>query len=175
MKLTIAAKKMQISQAFTSYAETKLNAKLDRFFDDESEAKITLSEQKNFIVLELTVKSGTMIFRAEQSALDKNDALDAAVDKIIRQICKNKTKLGKRIKETAFKEVVLEPVEEQVSYEVIKHKAFTLRPMSVDEAILQMNMLGHGFFMFCNGTTGATNVVYRRDDGNYAVLEPQAE
>ena len=65
--------------------------------------------------------------------------------------------------------------EEQASYEIIKHKTFKMRPMSVDEAILQMNMLGHAFFMFCNGATGAVNVVYRRDDGNYAVLEPSIE
>lgn len=175
MKLIVTAKKMQISQSFTNYAETKLSSKLDRFFSEEAEAKVTLSEQKNLIVLELTVKSGGMIYRAEQNALDKNDALDATIDKIIRQISKNKTKLGKRIREGAFKDVVLEPVEEQVDYEVIKRKSFTLRPMMVDEAILQMNMLGHAFFMFCNGTTGAVNVVYRRDDGNYAVLEPTAE
>ncbi|MBQ8906765.1 MAG: ribosome-associated translation inhibitor RaiA [Ruminococcus sp.] len=173
MKLTITAKKMQISPNFNTYAESKLNTKLDRFFEDGADAKITLAEQKNFIILELTVKSGTMIYRAEQSALDKNDALDAAIDKIIRQICKNKTKLGKLIRDGAFKEMNVDPVEEQVSYDVIKQKEFTLRPMSVDEAILQMNMLGHGFFMFLNAATGIINVVYRRDDGNYAVLVPK--
>lgn len=173
MKVTITAKKMQISPNFNTYAESKLEAKLDRFFNEDADAKITLTEQKNFIILELTVKSGSMIYRAEQSALDKNDALDAAIDKIIRQICKNKTKLGKLIRENAFKDVAVEPVEEQVSYEVIKHKEFTLRPMTVDEAILQMNMLGHGFFMFLNAASGTINVVYRRDDGNYAVLEPK--
>lgn len=79
---------MQIAQSFSTYAEGKLSAKLDRFFEGDADAKITLSEQKNLIVLELTVKAGSMIYRAEQTALDKNDALDAAIDKIIRQICK---------------------------------------------------------------------------------------
>lgn len=175
MKLIVTAKKMQIAQSFSTYAEGKLSAKLDRFFEGDTDAKITLSEQKNLIVLELTVKAGSMIYRAEQTALDKNDALDAAIDKIIRQICKNKSKLGKRIKEGAFRDLPMDAVEEQASYEIIKHKTFKMRPMSVDEAILQMNMLGHAFFMFCNGATGAVNVVYHRDDGNYAVLEPSIE
>ena len=148
MKLIVTAKKMQIAQSFSAYAESKLSAKLDRFFEGDADAKITLSEQKNLIVLELTVKAGSMIYRAEQTALDKNDALDAAIDKIIRQICKNKSKLGKRIKEGAFRDLPMDAVEEQASYEVIKHKTFKMRPMSVDEAILQMNMLGHAFFMF---------------------------
>ena len=117
-----------------------------------------------------------MIFRAEQRAADKNDALDACIDKIIRQIRKNKTKIEKRLRDNAFAGASYEDeVEEQTQFEVIKHKAFELRPMSLDEAILQMNMLGHSFFMFKNGNTGDVNVVYKRDDGNYAVLEPKKD
>ena len=80
--------------------------------------------------------------------------------------------IEKRLKDTAFKESFAEPVSEQVDYEIIKHKKFDMRPMDVDEAILQMNLLGHSFFMFSNAETGTINVVYKRDDGNYAVLEP---
>ena len=100
-----------------------------------------------------------MIFRAERSAEDKNVALDDAIDKIIRQIRKNK-------------EAFAEPVPEDNDYEVIKYKKFKMRPMDVEEAILQMNLLDHQFFMFTNAKTGQINVVYLRDDGNYAVLEP---
>ncbi len=175
MKLNIMAKKIQIGSSFTDYAEKKLNQKLDKFFEDEAEAKITLAEQRGQIVLELTVKAGNMIYRAEQSAVDKNDALDTAIDKIIRKIRRNKTRLGKRIKESALSEQFADVVEEQTEYNVIRTKSFRLHPMSVEEAILQMNMLGHSFFLFMNGETGATNVVYRRDDGDYAVLEPTAE
>ena len=103
---------------------------------------------------------------------DREDALDASIDKIIRQIRKNKTKIEKRLKDTAFKEAFTEPVTEQIDYEVIKHKKFEMRPMDVEEAILQMNMLGHNFFMFSNASTGNINVVYKRAEGNYAVLEP---
>jgi len=172
MKTTITAKKMQIPQNFTETAETRINSRLGKFFGDEADAKIVMSEIKNKIVLELTVKYNSMIYRAERSAEDKAVALDDAIDKIIRQIRKNKTKVEKKLKDTAFKEAFAEPVEEITDYEIIKDKKFKLRPMSVEEAILQMNLLSHAFFMFLNADTGAINVVYKRDDGNYALLEP---
>ena len=175
MKTTITAKKMQIPQNFTEYAEAKLDSKLSKFFGDEADAKIVLSEVKNQIVVELTVKYNSVIYRAERTAVDKNDALDDAIDKIIRQIRKNKTKLEKKLKDTAFKEAFAEPVEEVPEYTVIKEKKFELRPMDVEEAILQMNLLSHTFFMFLNAKTGDINVVYKRTDGNYAVLEPDTK
>ena len=173
MKMQIAAKKLTINQTFTDYAEKKISSKLDRFFGEGADAKIVLSAIRDNVIVELTVKYDNFIFRAEQSAADKNDALDACIDKIIRQIRKNKTKIEKRLRDTAFVDTYPDEVEEQTQFDVIKHKQFELRPMSVDEAILQMNMLGHTFFMFKNGETGDTNVVYKRDDGNYAVLEPR--
>lgn len=172
MKTTITAKKMQVPQNFSEYAESKINAKLSKFFGDEAEAKIVMSELKNKIILELTVKYNSIIFRSERTAVNKNDALDEAIDKIIRQIRKNKTKVEKKLKDSAFKEAFAEPVEDMSDYNVIKEKKFKLRPMDVEEAILQMNMLGHTFFMFMNAQTGNINVVYKRADGNYAVLKP---
>ncbi|MCH5325479.1 MAG: ribosome-associated translation inhibitor RaiA [Eubacterium sp.] len=172
MRINITAKKMQINQSFTDYAQKRLDAKLDRFFPEDADCKITLTEQKNMITSELTVSYGGLIFRAEQKAPDKNAALDACIDRIIRQIRKNKTKVEKKLHST-IKESFEDAVEEQVEFEVVKHKKFVLRPMSEEEAILQMNMLGHSFFMFKNGATGSVNVVYKREDGNYAVLEPE--
>ncbi len=174
MKVTITAKRMDVPQGFNDYAEERINSKLSKFFGDEAESKITLAEHKNQIILELTVKYNNMIYRAEKKAIDKNDALDSVIDIIIRQIRKNKTKVEKRLKDTAFKEAY-EDVVEETAYDVIKHKKFVMRPMDLEEAILQMNMLGHSFFMFSNAQTGGTNVVYKRDDGNYAVLEPTKE
>ncbi|MDE6500570.1 MAG: ribosome-associated translation inhibitor RaiA [Ruminococcus sp.] len=172
MKTTITAKKMQIPQNFTEYAESKINTKLSKFFGDEADAKIVISELRNQIVIELTVKYNSIIFRAERSAEDKFVALDDAIDKIIRQIRRNKTKIERKLKDNAFKEAFIETVPETADYEVIKHKKFKMRPMDIDEAILQMNMLGHNFFMFMNGNTGEINVVYKRSEGNYSVLEP---
>ena len=171
MKVVIAAKKLNISQAFTDYAEQKLNAKLDRFFPEEAEAKITLAERREQIILELTVKYNGIIYRAEQSAKDKNDALDVTIDRIIRQIRKQKTKIEKNLRAGAF--AGLEPEPEEKDYEVIRYKKFAMKPMTVDEAILQMNLLGHEFFMFKNAETGVVNVVYRREEGNYSVLVPE--
>lgn len=175
MKTTISAKKMQVPQNFTESAEQRIDTRLGKFFGDEADAKIVLSEVRNKIVLELTVKYNSMIFRSQRSAEDKNVALDDAIDKIIRQIRKNKTRVEKKLKDTAFKEAFAEPVEEVPDFEVIRHKKFKMRPMSVDEAILQMNLLDHEFFMFTDADTGLINVVYKRDDGNYAVLEPDME
>jgi len=175
LKITMNAKKIQISESFTDYAEKRLSAKLDKFFGDEAEAKLKLTELKGNIVLELTVRYNQMIYRSEQSAPDKRDALDAAIDKIIRQIRKNKTRLEKRLKDTAFKEEFQDTVEEQPDFAVIRRKKFELRPMTVEEAILQMNMLGHSFFMFKDAATGNISVVYQREDEGYAVLEPDEE
>ena len=158
MKMTITAKKMQIPQNFTEYAEKRLNSKLDKFFGEEADAKITMATHKNLIVIELTVDYNNMKYRAEQSAVDKEDALDAAIDKIIRQIRRNKTRVEKKLKDSAFKDVAYEDVVPESDYEVIR-----------------MNLLGHTFFMFLNANTGETNVVYKRADGKYAVLEPVAE
>lgn len=173
MKVQITAKKMQLSQSFTDYAEERLSSKLDKFFGEEASAKIVLNSLKNKIILELTVDHGGVIFRAEQSADDKNDALDACIDKIIRQIRKNKTRLAKQLRDKSFTDSIDAAPDEQVDYEVIKHKAFDLKPMTVEEAILQMNMLDHNFFMFKNAESGDVNVVYKRADENYAVLEPR--
>ena len=162
---------MQINQSFTEYAQERLDAKLDKFFGDEAEAKLMLTERKGNIELELTVRYNQMLFRAEQTAVDKTDALDAAIDKIIRQIRKNKTRLEKRLKDNAFKQEFQDTVEE-ADISVIRTKKFKMRPMSPEEAILQMNMLGHDFFMFRNAASGEINVVYKRDDEGYAVLEP---
>ncbi|MCL1823658.1 MAG: ribosome-associated translation inhibitor RaiA [Oscillospiraceae bacterium] len=174
MTVKVTAKKMQID-GLVEYAEAKLQ-KLERFFGKDFDAKLTAMTQRGMITLELTVNHDNLTFRAEQSAQDKNDALDACVDRIIRQIRKNKTKVEKRLHETAFNDTDFsDEVEEQAIYEVIKKKKIILHPMSMDEAILQMNMVGHNFFMFKNGDTGEVNVVYKRKDGHYAVLEPSKD
>ena len=98
MKTTISAKKMQIPQNFTEYAEKRIDSRLGKFFGDDADAKIVISEYKSQIVLELTVKYNSIIFRSERSAEDKFVALDDAIDKIIRQIRKNKTKVEKKLK-----------------------------------------------------------------------------
>ncbi len=171
MKVTISAKKMPVPQNFTEYAQKRIDNKLAKFFGDEAESKITMSAHKANIVLELTVTYNGMIYRAEQTAEDKEVALDAAIDKIIRQIRKNKTRVEKKLKESAFVGVI-DDIEGEDDHEVVRHKKFEMHPMTLDEAILQMDLLGHTFFVFINAETGDVNVVYKRADGKYAVLEP---
>ncbi|MBE6843284.1 MAG: ribosome-associated translation inhibitor RaiA [Oscillospiraceae bacterium] len=175
MKTIISAKKMNIPQAFDDYATQRIESRLSKFFGDDADAKLIISEVKNQIVIELTVRYNNIIYRSEKSAVNKNDALDAAIDKIIRQIRKNKTRVEKKLRDTAFLDTYSDEIEEQYDFEVVKHKKFSMRPMELDEAILQMNLLGHNFFMFSNAKSGETNVVYKRSDGNYAVLEPVIE
>ncbi|MDE5769979.1 MAG: ribosome-associated translation inhibitor RaiA [Oscillospiraceae bacterium] len=172
MKVTVNTKKMQVSQAFTEHAQNRLDARLNKFFDEEADAKVMLIDRRGNIKLELTVRYNQMIYRAEQTAADKNAALDAAIDKIIRQIRKNKTRLEKRLKDNAFKQEFTDTVEE-TDISVIRYKQFEMRPMTAEEAILQMNMLGHNFFMFKDAETGNVNVVYQRADEGYAVLQPK--
>jgi putative sigma-54 modulation protein len=170
MNMTVTSKKVQVGQSFTDYANKRLSKKLDRFFGEEAEAKLTVSALRDMVMIELTLKHGNLIFRAEQKAADKNEALDACIDKIIRQIRKNKTKVEKRLHSTAFTEPYSDEIEEQ-DHTVTRTKQLVLLPMTVDEAILQMNLLGHAFFMFKNGDTGEVNLVYKRECGSYSVIE----
>ena len=148
-------------------------AKVERFFGDEAEAKITATVEKSGQTVEITVINNGMIFRAQERAENMNDALDKCVDSLVRQIRKNKTKLEKRMRSAAFDELNDgADVADEKEYDLVRTKHVAVKPQTVDEAILQMNMLGHTFFMFTNAATGEINVVYKRTEGNYSVLEP---
>lgn len=172
MKITIIGRKCTPKDSFIERAEKKLS-KIDKFFGDESEAKITATAEKTKKIVEITVFHNNIIFRAEESGDDFNEALDKCVDLLIRQIRKNKTKLEKRLRTGAFDSYTDDAhIPEETEYEIIRTKSLNVKPQSVDEAILQMNMLGHKFYMFLNNESDAINVVYRRDDGGYGLLEP---
>jgi putative sigma-54 modulation protein len=172
MRITVSSKKVQLGSSFNDYAEQKLSKKLDRFFGEDAHAALTFSSVRDQVIAELTVKHENLIFRAEQKAANQHDAFDACVDKIIRQIRKNKTKVEKRLHVSAFAEPDTGEIDvEELDYKVIRTKKFVLNPMSVDEAILQMSLLGHSFFMFKNGETGQVNLVYKMDDGGHSVIE----
>lgn len=119
-----------------------------------------------------------MIYRAERTTGDLLESLDTVIDVLFKQIVKNKSKLEKRLRTDAFvapDENYLYDVEDDDGYNIVKNKRFSVKHMTVDEAILQMNMLGHEFFMFRNGDTDEMCVVYRRKDGNYGLLEPNED
>lgn len=175
MKLTIVARKITLRPSFTERTQQKLD-KLDKFFSDDADCTVTVTQApRNTMRVEATVRSNGMIFRAETTEEDVNDAVDKLIDVLIRQIRKNKTRLERRLRTGAF---APEPEEEPLpedEYHVVRQKSFSVKPLDVEEAILQMNLLGHQFFMFRNVETGEINVVYRRQDGDYGLLEPQAE
>ncbi len=172
MNITIVGRKCTPRESFKEHAAKKLQ-KVEKFFGPEATAKITATVEKNDKVVEITLQKGGFIFRAQERAQDLEDALDACVDSLIRQIRKNKTKLERRLREVSFDEVFNAPEAEEEEFDIVRTKTVSLRPQSADEAILQMNMLGHTFFMFLNADTGAVNVVYRRKDGGYSILEPE--
>lgn len=177
MNITIIGRKCTPRESFKEHAEKKLQ-KVEKFFGPDAAAKITATVEKNIKIVEITLQKGGFIFRAQERSQDLEAALDACVDSLIRQIRKNKTKLERRLREVSFDEVFngTEAAEEsEEEYEVIRTKSVALKPETVDEAILQMNMLGHAFYMFRNAETDAVNVVYKRNDGGYSVLEPEAD
>lgn len=175
MKYTIVGRKCTPKDSFKERAEVKLG-KIDRLFGGEGTAKITASVNKNKATVELTVNNSGMFFRSQATSDDMSDALDAAIDSMIRQIRKNKTKVAKKVKTGTIDELIpLSPDEEETDFNVVRYKTMNIKPQSIDEAILQMNMLGHSFYMFENQESGEINVVYARKNGGYGVLEPNAE
>ena len=175
MNITISSRKTTVKDSFREWAEKKLK-KLDRFFEEDAQAAIVVTNERERETVEVTVQSRGMIFRAEKTSADRLDSLDAVVESLTRQIVKNKNKLEKKGKTKA---VSLEGFEEYAAdlhdeeYHIVKTKAFDLKPMSVDEAILQMNMLDHQFYMFQNDANDLVCIVYKRNDGDYGLLEPR--
>ncbi len=176
MKITITGRKCSPRDSFKERAEKKL-AKVERFFGAEAEAKVTATVEKSSQSVEITVINNGMIFRAQERAENMNDALDRCVDSLIRQIRKNKTRVEKKLRSGAFDDINAyeEPVAEEVDFDVVRTKTVSLKPQSVDEAILQMNMLGHQFYVFLNSDNDSINVVYRRSDSGYGLIAPEIE
>ena len=181
MNITITGRKISIKDRFRERVEKKLN-KLDKLFGTEAEAQVTLSYLKDQFTVEITIRNtrNSMIFRSEKTTGDMFDSLEAAADSIVRQIVKNKGKLESRMRAGAYTDAAFlaqeereEELDEPHEYKIVRSKRFAVKPMEVEEAILQMNMLDHEFFMFRNIQTEEINVVYRRHNGDYGLLEPE--
>ena len=172
MKTNIIGRQINVYQDTKAMIEKKL-AKLDRYFKVEPDATVTLSRKRNVSTLEITINAQGTLFRSEVGADSFRDALDQSIDAIERQIRKNKTRLAKRIREDAF------PIEEYFPEDfveeelVIRIKTFPYKPMSPEEAILQMELIGHQFFVFVDDETRTTCVVYKRKDGTYGLIMPE--
>lgn len=176
MKFKIICKKIDADEKVKAYVEKKLS-KLDKFFKEEPSARVVLGTIKDNDYIEAQISAAGMIYRAEVSDKEILAAIDRIVDVIERQIRRNKTKLEKRIKRDAVLDSKLisgaeyNDGENEDEFEIVKKKRFTVKPMLPEEAVLQMNLLGHNFFVFKNIDTNEMNVVYKRKDGKYALIE----
>lgn len=176
MKYVFTDKKVTLPAKIHEYAEKKVG-KLDRFFKEDATAAITFSVEKERLnKVEITIRSSGTIFRVSESTSDTRASIDAAVATLERQIRKNKTRLAKRLREGALEREVkpsYAPAEEDEDeeFKIVRSKRFSIKPMSPEEAILQMNLLEHEFFVFRNDKEdGAVSVVYRRRNGGYGLI-----
>ncbi len=177
MKFIYVGRDLEVTDALKQRAEKKLS-KLERYFQDDVEALIRLSQQRGGRnTAEITISVGSLLLRAEESTSDMYASIDGAVDKLNRQIRRHRTKLEKRLRAGAF-EPEAEAVEpeaeaETVNYQVVRVKKFAVKPMSVEDAIAQMDLLGHNFYLFENSDTDTMCVIYRRNDGDIGLLQPE--
>ena len=178
MKYNVVCRKVELSDSRKEKLLAKLK-KLDKFFDESIECKVLVSEQKSDIVMEVTIINKRLILRAEARDRDLISAADECLSNLDRQIRKHKTKLAKHLHQPLIEQYASitenpEPVDDEaLDFKIIKTKKIESKPMSEEEAVLQMNMLGHDFFIFLNPDTQKDNVVYRRKDGNYGLIETE--
>lgn len=180
MKFTFTDKKVNLPKSLHAYAEKKVG-KLDRYFKTEAEANLVFSVEKDRNKVEATVRSGGTILRVAESTSDMFASVDAAVASMERQLRKHKTRLEKRLRQDAFDRTVdveemssFVPDAEEGEFQIVRSKKFPIKPMTVEEAILQMDLLGHAFFAFKDEDGGAFAVVYKRNDGGYGLIEDEA-
>ncbi len=172
MKANFVARKFVITEDLKDTFSKKFK-RFDRFFPQDTEITATVKEEKNSVRVELTIVDKGYFYRAEQSAADPVSALDLCVDVIEGQIRKYKTRLEKRLREGAFSDVENDADYDDDEINIAHTKKFLYKPMSAEEAILQMNMLGHQFYVFKNEETDAVCVVYKRNKaGGYGLIEP---
>ncbi len=176
MKITFVGRQMSVRESLKAMVEKKL-AKFDRFFRDDAEAVAKFGYVRDLKRLEITISADGTLFRCEEEASTYEIALDECMESIERQIRKNKTRLGRRLREGAFAAEFAAPeesygdIEEEGDF-VIRTKEFTVKPMTPEEAILQMNLLGHSFFVFRDSVSEELCVVYKRKDGAYGRIVP---
>ncbi|GFN32645.1 ribosomal subunit interface protein [Paenibacillus curdlanolyticus] len=179
MKYNVRGQQIQVKEALREYVEKKI-ARLEKYFEAPitSETSVTLSVTKGYHTVEVTIPLPGVMLRAEVKSEDMYASIDGVVDKLERQIRKHKTKVNRKYRTESglrsyFKESgsTARALDEEEDYEVVRTKQVTLKPMDVEEAILQMNMIGHSFFVFANADTKEVNVVYRRNDGRYGLIE----
>ena len=175
MKFTYTCKKVSLNDSIKDYAEKKIS-KLEKYFREETEASVTFAVEKDHLcTVELTIRGNGPLLRAETSAPDGDmrGAVDAAVGYIERQILKNKSRLAKRMRSESFPAPAVPDdfeVAEEKEFNIVRTKRFAVKPMSTEEAILQMNLLNHDFFVYRNSEDDSLCIVYQRKNGGYGLI-----
>ena len=175
MKFTFTEKKMDSSEELRAYSIRKIS-KLERFFKTEADAYVTFSLERGRFLAEITIHNNGLYYRASELTNDMYASVDSGVAAIERQIRRNKTRLEKRLREGALEREVVPayvPAEEDETeeFKIVRSKRFSIKPMSPEEAILQMNLLDHEFFVFKNmDAEDAVSVVYKRRQGGYGLI-----
>ena len=180
MKFVFTDKKVNLPNKVHAYAEKKVG-KLDRYFKADTEAAVVFSVEKGRNNVELTIRSGGTIIRVAESTSDMFATIDAAVSSVERQLRKNKSRLEKRLRQDAFSRSVdaeeissFVPDTDEEEFKIVRTKRFPIKPMTVDEAVLQMNLVDHTFFAFKDvDQDGRFAVVYKRNDGGYGLIVDQ--
>ena len=177
MRISITGKNIEISEYLRDLAIKKVG-KLERYFSFDTEVQVTMAVERNRHIVEVTIPYGGGIIRGEEVTGDMYASIDNVIAKLERQIIRHRTKLEKSLKSEAFVGEQLpdwynEDEDEDNGPSIVKVKRFSIKPMSVDEAVLQMDLLGHSFFVFTNADTNDINVLYKRNDGNLGLIEPE--
>lgn len=170
MKVVCTGRRVTLKPSFIESAEKRL-AKLDKFFPEEAQAQVTVTVEKSGQTVEITLRGSDVTMRAEKTADRMEDALADAVDLLTRRVVKYRKRLGTKL--TSAVAEYAAPTEVEEGYDIIREKHFTVKPCSTEEAIMQMDLLGHTFFLYSSADTGLIQAVYRRADGGYGVLVPE--
>jgi len=174
MNLIVRGKNIPIADSLRDYVEKRV-FKMQRLLGGIEEALATLSVEKDRHRAEITIPLNGFLLRGEEESGDMCTSVDLVMDKLEKQVEKYKTKLSKKIKGRNLPETVGSPViyMQQEEPQIIRTKRFAIKPMTIEEAVMQMNLIGHSFFVFSNAESEEVNVVYRRNDGNYGLIEPE--
>ncbi len=178
MEYIIKARNMELDESVRNYAEKKIKSKVNKYLDKAIKIEVKLNFEKNPKInlnnlAEVTVFTGGSVIRATDSGMDMFEAIDKVSSKIERQIKKYRNKIIQRGRKNFNSKVVPEKgIEEKIRKQIVKTKNFAIKPITPEEAVMQMEMLGHDFFVFINSESEKTAVIYRRKDSNYGLIEP---
>lgn len=185
MHIQVRGEHMDVTPALEDYAQRKIG-RLERYFDapPEKEVAVTMSVVGGVHRIEVTMLLHGVVFRAEEQSEDMYASADLVVDKLEQQLYRNKQKLNQRFRDQGLRTRIKASAEngafslaahtdDEAEHQIVRTKRFPMKPMDVDEAVMQLDLLGHDFYMFMNATTDEVNVIYRRNEGNYGLIEPR--